>query len=185
MLLPLSRLTLVIFLKNWYIRHRQNNDWSGGVRGISRTDFFRLVFTVLLVVFFYLPLSLYVFGVEVSVKFVPFVWSKVHGPLWKIIILEASVTGRAPWVSWIGIVLAITLFFFVGFTRNAKQSYEHCIEGIFDHLPSALQTKLPAVRKISEKCKERRATQKALASGEAQVLQRVAPYVLHGCPLIV
>jgi hypothetical protein len=90
--------------------------------------------------------------------------------------MQASVTGRAPWSSWIGILLAITLFFFVGFTRNAKQSYEHCIEWIYDHSPSKLQAKAEGMRKLSDKCKERRAVEKALASGEGQVLQQVRPY---------
>lgn len=169
-------LILVVFLKNWYLRRRQNQDWSRGVGGISRTDFLRLVLTVLSVVLFYLPLSLYVLSVEVNVHFYPFVWSNVHGPLWKFIVKAPSPTGRAAWPSWIGILLAITLFFFVGFTRNAKQSYEHCIEWIYDHSPSKLQAKAGGMRKLSDKCKDRRATQRALANGEGQVLQAVRAY---------
>jgi hypothetical protein len=90
--------------------------------------------------------------------------------------MQPLVTGRAPWSSWIGILLAITLFFFVGFTRNAKQSYEHCIEWLYDHSPSKLQAKAAGMRKLSDKCKERRAIEKALARGEGQVLQPVKPY---------
>ena len=166
---------VVIFLRNWYIRHkRHNQDWSVGVRGISRVDFFRLVFTVLSVILFYLPLSLYVFKMDVDVKFHPYSWSNVHGPLWKYIVMEAN--ERAPWSSWIGILLAMTLFFFVGFTRNAKVSYERGIEWIYDHLPANLQGKSSGMRKISEKCKERRSTQKALTAGETQVMQNITTY---------
>ena len=173
----ISVLTIVIFLRNWYVRHkRHNRDWSVGVRGISRTDFFRLVFTVLSVIFLYLPLSLYVLRVEVDVRFHAYSWSNVHGPFWKFIVKQASLTGKAPWASWIGIVLAITLFFFVGFTRNAKQSYERCVEWIYDHLPSKFQGKLLGMQKISDKCKERKSTQKALAVGEAQAMHKITPY---------
>lgn len=171
---------VAIFLKNWYIRRRQQNDWSGagGARGISSTDFFRLVFTILSVIFFYLPLSLYILKLDLDVHdWHRFVWSEVHGPLWKIIVLQASPTGKAPWQSWIVIMLAITLFFFVGFTRNAKQFYEHCIEWIYDHSPAKLQAKASGMRKLSEKCKGRRATQRVLEGGEAQVLQNITPYI--------
>ena len=168
---------VVIFLKNWYVRHKQHNqDWSVGVRGISRVEFFRLVLTALSVIFFYLPLSLYVLKVDVDVQFHPYSWSNVHGPLWKYIVMQASLTGRAPWSSWIGIVLSITLFFFVGFTRNAKQFYERGIEWIYDHMPSKLQQKSLGMQKISDKCKERRSTQNVLAVGEAEAMHKITMY---------
>ena len=144
-----------------------------GVRGISCVDFLRLIVTVLSVVFLYVPLSLYLFKVEVSVQFHRFSWSNIHGPLWKYIVKVGSVTGKAPWQSWTGIALAITLFIFAGFTRNAKESYEHFIEWIYDHLPSKLRGKIGGMRKISENCKKRSATQKALNSVEAQVMNNL------------
>ena len=170
-------LTVVVFVRNWYIRNKTNNeDWSDGVRGISRIDFFRLVFTVLSVVFLYLPLSLYILSAEVSVPYHRFVWSNVHGPLYKYIIKVESTTGRAPWSSWIGIVLAITLFFFVGFTQNAKQSYRNCAEWIYDHLPAKFQVKATGMRTISDRCKDRRAARNALESGEVQIMHNVKRY---------
>jgi pheromone a factor receptor len=170
---------IVVFLKNWYIRHkRHKQDWSVGVRGISRTDFYRLVLTVLSVIFFYLPMSLYVLSLDLNVQFLPYSWSRVHGPLWKYILMEPLTNMKAPWTCWIGIFLAITLFFFVGFTRNAKQFYEHSVELIYDHLPPKFQAKSLGMQKISDKCKERRSTRKALTAGAAQAMYNMTTYFL-------
>jgi Pheromone A receptor len=148
-------LIIVVFLRNWWIRRRTlNSTWQRG--GISRLDFIRLVATVLSVIFLYLPLSLYVLAVNLSIPLHPFSWSRIHGPSWGIILIVPSPTGKAEWEAWIGPVLAITSFFFVGFTRPAKHFYQRCIEWFYDHLPSSLQARFPALRRISEKCKEQR-----------------------------
>jgi hypothetical protein len=139
----------VVFLRNWWIRRKNLNTSS-----ISRLDFIRLVATVLSVLFLYLPLSLYVLAVNLSIPLEPFSWNRVHGPLWGIILKTPSPTGKADWESWIGPVLAITSFFFVGFTRPAKHFYHRCIEILYNHIPRHFQ--IAALRKISERSKERR-----------------------------
>lgn len=159
--LKCASLITVVFLRHWWIRRQNlNSNWAMGQRsGISRLDFIRLVATVLSVVFLYLPLSLYILGVNLAIPLHPFSWSRIHGPFWNVIEKVASPTGKAEWEAWIGPVLAITSFFFVGFTRPAKQFYERCMELTYDYLPKNLQKKFPNLQKLSEKCKERRSTQ--------------------------
>jgi hypothetical protein len=131
--------------------------------GISQTEFNRLVVTVLSVIFLYLPLSIY-FLVE-YIKLVrqasaPFTWSADHGPESGLIIKEPQPTAQL--VAWVAPVTSLTSFFFIGFTRNARQFYERCIEWAYDHSPAKLQGRLSGMRKISEASKERRVAKSSL-----------------------
>ena len=135
-------LILVLFLRHWWVRRkRMNENWNIGVRnGISRNDFRRLFFTVICVLFVYLPLSLYGLRVFLLNPFGPYPKDTIHGKFWNVIpFVERPV---AIWSSWVGIALAITSFVLIGFTRNAKKSYEHCVEWLYDHAPKKLQSKL-------------------------------------------
>jgi hypothetical protein len=110
--------------------------------------------TVISVIFLYLPLSLYSFIGFLLVPKHPFRLSIAHGPMWKFIRLIPL--PKAPWYLWIGIILAFTSFFLLGFTRPAKTFYEGCVEWFFDHSPKTLQGKSKGMAKISQKCKDRR-----------------------------
>ena len=145
------------FLRNCWVRRKSLEEgWSLGMRsGISRSELRRLIVTVLFIILVYMPISLYGLYLIVSVPMRPFVWSIVHGRWWWTIIFEQQ--DRAPWTSWIGIILAFESFVVIGFPRNAIQFFHHRIEWIYDHIPQTLQTKLHWMRKISEECKERRA----------------------------
>jgi hypothetical protein len=156
---------LGIFLRHWWVRRKRlNESWSLGMRnGISQTEFNRLVVTVLSVIFLYLPLSIY-FLVE-YIKLVrqasaPFTWSADHGPESGLIIKEPQPTAQL--VAWVAPVTSLTSFFFIGFTRNARQFYERCIEWAYDHSPAKLQGRLSGMRKISEASKERRVAKSSL-----------------------
>jgi hypothetical protein len=164
-------LTLGIFLRHWWIRRKRlNESWALGMRnGISQTEFRRLVVTVMCVIFLYFPLSLYFLVVNVRIVLQaqqPFIWSVDHGPQSGLIIKLPHET--ADLISWVAPVLAITSFFFIGTTRNARQFYQRCVESVYDHLPSKLQSKLSAMQKISEASKERRLAQSSLTAGEGR-----------------
>jgi len=132
-----------------------NDLWSSGMRnGISKGDFRRLMITVLCVVFVYVPLSLYSLVGFIMAPKIPFNLSRLHGPLWKLILLEPR--PKALWSSWIGVFLAFTSFILLGFTRNAKQTYFRCIEWIYDHIPKKLQHRLGYMGRISAATKEQR-----------------------------
>lgn len=155
---PLStHLIIVLFLRHWWVRRkRMNENWNIGVRnGISRTDFRRLFFTVLCVLFVYLPLSLYGLRIFLLTPLMPYDPNLIHGPEWKFILFVQRPV--AIWSSWVGIALAITSFVLIGFTRNAKRQYEHVVEWVYDHAPQGLQRRLTAWGQTSELCKERRA----------------------------
>jgi len=140
--------------------------WSSGLRnGISQAEFRRLHITVLSVLFIYLPLSLVGLATYLNAPLSPFNWKLTHGRLWWIIVFEDRPT--AIWSSWIGVALAITSFALIGFTRNAKRFYEHCIERLYDALPKVVQAKLGWMKKISETCKERRAAV-SITNGDAR-----------------
>jgi pheromone a factor receptor len=145
-----------IFLRHWWVRRKRLNDsWALGMRnGISQIEFRRLVFTVLTVIFLYFPLSVLVLAQFVHLHMVPFSWEQIHGPMWWIIVKEAAPTVH--WASWIGPTLALTSFLFIGTTRNARRFYEHCVEWIYDIIPTTLQDRFSGMRKISETCKRRR-----------------------------
>jgi len=122
--------------------------------GISQTEFRRLIFTVLTVIAFYFPFSIYVFVLFLEIPMFPFSWDRIHGPLWGVIVKVAG-TSAMP-TAWIGPALAFTSFLFIGTTRNARSFYERCVEWLYDHAPSKLQSKLTGMRKVSQTCKERR-----------------------------
>jgi Pheromone A receptor len=143
--------------------------------GISQNEFRRLIATVLCVLFIYLPLSLIGLVTSVDTPMTPFVWAIVHGPLWKIIVYENRPV--AIWNSWIGVALAFTQFALIGFTRNARRFYEHCVELGYYHLPTKLQDKLPSLGKFAQGCRERRAAE-AIASGNGRNVSMVEPYLL-------
>lgn len=155
------------FLWHWWVRRKHLNEgWAVGVRGISKNEVRRLIFTTLCVLVLYLPLSLYRFAVFISNgKLLPYRWSIIHGPGWSIIIYQRL--DKIPWSGWIGVALAFTSFALVGFTRNARRMYETWVECVYDHMPTRFQLKLGGMRKISERCKERRAA-KSVTNGEIQ-----------------
>lgn len=132
--------------------------------GISKGDFQRLMVTVICVIFVYLPLSLYGLAGFLMAPKVAFSLSRIHGPLWKFILVDRRPT--ALWSSWIGVALAFASFILIGFTRNAKQAYYKCVEWTYDHAPKALQNKLSGMAKISAATKERRNIQKPETSFE-------------------
>jgi len=156
---------LVLFLRNWWVRRRRlNESYVLGMRtGISRSEFRRLIVTVMCILVVYLPLSIYGLYVIVRVPMRPFVWELVHGPLWKIIVFQEQ--NKSPWSSWIGIILAFESFLVIGMTRNAVRFFQHCVEWIYDHAPKRLQAVLPGMRKISEACKERRDAELMMTNG--------------------
>jgi len=153
---PESRLIIVLFIRHWWVRRKRMNElWESGMRnGISKGDFRRLMITILCVVFVYVPLSLYSLAGFLMAPKVPFDLSRIHGPLWKIILLEPR--PKALWSSWIGVFLAFTSFILLGFTQNAKQAYFRCIEWGYDHTPKRLQNRLGYMGRISANAKERR-----------------------------
>jgi len=156
---------LVRFLWNWLIRReRLNESYALGMRtGISRWEFRRLIFTVISIIVVYLPLSIYGLWVIVSVPLRPFVWELVHGPLWKdIVFVERE---KAPWGTWIGIILAFESFLMIGMTRNAVRFYQHCVEWTYDHAPKRVQELLPFMHSISEACKKKRQAESMLTNG--------------------
>lgn len=163
----LVRADLGCFLRNCWVRRKSlEESWSLGMRsGISRSEFRRLIATVLFIILVYIPLSLYGLYVIVSVPMRPFVWSIVHGPWWWTIIFQQQ--DRAPWTSWIGIILAFESFVVIGFPRNSIRFFQHRIEWIYDHTPQTLQTKLHWMQKISEECKERRAACSTMGNGRS------------------
>jgi hypothetical protein len=163
-----SFINLGIFLRHWWVRRKRlNESWALGMRnGISQTEFRRLVVTVLSVILIYFPLSIYIFVLNMQRTLqvtTPFSWSTEHGPLSGLIIKEAN--SSAALASWTAPVIAITSFFFVGTTRNARQFYERCVEWLYDHSPRILKAKLSGMRKISESSKERRLAQSSLTGG--------------------
>ena len=167
---PYLRIVLTFpgrFLYHWWVRRRRlNQQWATGMRnGISQSEFRRLHITVLSVLFIYLPLSLVGLVAFAEVPLAPFNWELTHGRLWWIIVFEDR--PKAIWSSWIGIALAITSFALIGFTRNAKRFYEHCIERAYDSCPAVAQKRLGWMKNISETCKERRAAE-SITNGEAR-----------------
>ena len=158
-----------VFIRNcWIRRKRLNQRWAVGLNsGISKSEFGRLLITVLSVLLIYWPLALYRFALFFKqARLLPYRWEIVHGPLWKLIIFENY--PKVTWSGWIGVYLAITSFAFIGFTRNARRAYEQCIELIYDHLlPKKLQAKLPSLKKISETSKERRIA-KSVINGDTR-----------------
>jgi hypothetical protein len=172
---------LVIFVRNsWIRRQRLNKRWAVELNnGISRSEFARLLVTVLSMLLIYWPFSIYCF-VEFfqQGRLLPYHWKIVHGPFWKLIVFIRY--DKVTWSGWIGVYLAVTSFAFIGFTRNARRTYQHCIEVIYDHIiPKKLQAKLPRMQKISETCKERRNAQFGLsnhARSDIVVMDRYLPW---------
>lgn len=172
-----QKVYVVIFLRHWWVRRKRlNEEWGTGTRrGISRTEFRRLQFTILSVIFFYLPFSLWYFVQVVKLPKIPFSWDRIHGPQWEYI-TKISMP-KANLSQWLGPVMAFTSFFFIGLTRNARVFYEHRVEWIYDHLPKRLQEKLPGMQKTSRLCKERRAAKETYRYGEDRNISMVERYV--------
>ena len=145
-----------MFLRHcWVRRKRLNEMWEiGRANGISKSEFLRLIVTVLCVIFVYSPLALLALVEFIEVPKIPFSISRIHGPLWPIIVFDLR--PKALWSSWIGVVLAFACFILVGFTREARKFYKRCIEWIYDRSPHALQTRLGFMQRVSEHCKEGR-----------------------------
>src|SRR5579859_3367166 len=159
-------LTVGLFIRNYFIRRKRlNQNWALGMKnGISKTEFNRLLVTVLSVLVLYLPLSIYILIQYVKLPRLPFDWEDIHGPLWGVIVMLPA--DRVPWTSWIGPALALTSFFFIGFTRNARRFYESCIEWVYDRLPAKFQSHVKWMGRISANCKELRDA-KMVQSGAA------------------
>ena len=80
-----------VFIRNcWIRRKRLNQRWAVGLNsGISKSEFGRLLITVLSVLLIYWPLALYRFALFFKqARLLPYRWEIVHGPLWKLIIFE-------------------------------------------------------------------------------------------------
>jgi hypothetical protein len=125
--------------------------------GISKSEFRRLLATVMCVIFVYLPLSLVGLVNYIRGPKIPYSFHRVHGPLWKLIIFDPA--PKATWPTWIGVLLAITSFALIGLTRNARVFYGHFLEWTYDHLPQRFQSKVSWMRSVSEACKARRQAQ--------------------------
>jgi hypothetical protein len=67
----------------------------------------------------------------------PYSWKRVHGPLWKIIIKVEQ--PHPHWYDWIGVALAITSFFYIGFTSNAREFYKRCADWAYSRSPAKLR----------------------------------------------
>jgi hypothetical protein len=106
---------------------------------------------------------------------IPYSWDRIHGPLW-VYIVKLSLP-KAHLSLWMGPVLAITSFCFIGTTRNAKRFYQHCVEWIYDHSPKRLQKKLVFMRTTSELCKERRAAMGSYCGRGERNISMVVGYV--------
>ena len=163
-----SFINLGIFLRHWWVRRKRlNESWALGMRnGISQTEFRRLVVTVLSVILIYFPLSIYLFVSNMQQTLLvttPFSWAADHGPMSGLIIKVSLSSAGVE--SWAAPVVAITSFFFVGTTRNARQFYERCVEWLYDHSPRRLKAKLSVMQKIAESSKERRLAQSSLTGG--------------------
>ena len=116
----------------------------------------------------YLPLSIIGLYEIVKDPLDPFVWSEVHGPFWHVIVfLEQD---KAIWSTWIAVALALESFLLLGMTRNARRFGEQCVEWLYDHAPKKLQAKLGWMRKVSEKCKDRRDAELAVKMGTTHSL---------------
>lgn len=140
--------------------------------GISKSEFGRLIATVLCVIFISIPLSINSLVHFVRGPKIPYSIHRVHGPLWKFIVFDPL--PRAAALTWIGVFLAIISFSLIGVTRNARLFYGHCIEWIYDHLPKIFQARLPWMRNISEGCKQRRAAD-AIVNGDVRNISIVEP----------
>jgi pheromone a factor receptor len=154
--LPLLLTYVVIFLRHWWVRRRRlNEEWGRGTRnGISKAEFRRLQFTVLSVICFYFPFSLYGLVLVLKLPRIPYSWKRVHGARWWIIALMPL--PKANLAMWVIPLLAITSFLFIGTTRDARRFCAHCVEWTYDHLPKKVSAHLSGMRKISETCKEQR-----------------------------
>jgi hypothetical protein len=138
--------------------------------GISQTEFRRLQFTILLVIFFYLPFSWYTFGRNVDVRRTPYsLATTVSG--WKIILMQPFPKAQ---FEWMGPALAITSFMLVGTTRNARMFYSRCVEVASDYLPKRL---VPArMRSVADSCKERRTAGAILTGNDTQNISMIERY---------
>jgi Pheromone A receptor len=166
-------LTGVGFLRYWRVRRKLlNANWSAGLQsGLCRLEFNRLVGTVISILLFYLPFSLYALGTTIAVGFLPWSWSRVHGPMSNIIVMVPNDGNSVIWYAWIGPLLAITAFLFLGLTRPAKHFSERCVEVVYDGFPASLQKKFPGLKRISETVKKRRRNNSALPSAGSDVIR--------------
>ena len=155
---------LVRFLWNWWIRRKRlNENYALGMHtGISLWEFRRLIFTVTTIIILYLPLSIYGLFVIVRVPLRPFVWELVRGPLWKIIVFEER--DKAPWNTWIGVILAFQSFVLIAMMRNAIRFYQRCAVWTHDQAPKSVQKLLPFMQRISEDCKKKTQAELTLAN---------------------
>ena len=149
--------------------------------GISKTEFRRLQFTILSVICFYFPFSIYGLVKILRLPRIPYSWNRIHGRRWWIIALLPM--PKANLAMWVIPVLAFTSFFFIGTTRNARQFCAHCVEWIYDHLPEKVRANFSRMRKISETCKERRKAKNILTTGnEYNGIDMTKRYVTQEIP---
>ena len=112
--------------------------WSLGItNGISKPDFYRLLFMAIYVVFLYFPLSVFIFVLQLRFPLMRYSWERIHGPQWPIIVKEESPTGF--WGLWIAPLTAVTLFSVLGTTKNAIELYKNCVTRIRDCIFSIFQ----------------------------------------------
>lgn len=153
---PINVTNIGIIVYHWHLRRQaRRNDWAQGINtGLSSTDFFRLVFTVMTLVLLYFPLSLFRLIQYLKINQSPYSWDSIHGPLWGIIVKE--VVPSADWTLWTYFGLAFSSFLLFGIPRNAKPHFQRCVEVMYNRFPKKMQDKLPAMRRVAEKSKEQR-----------------------------
>jgi len=158
---------IVVFLRHWWVhRKRLNDEWKRGTRqGISKSEFRRLQLTVLSVIFFYFPFSIYAFVEALKLHRIPFSWDRIHGPMWWVIV--SIPLPRATIGMWLGPILAFTCFFFIGATRNARLFYLKCVVWICDHTPLRL---VPSIRRSCREFTERQAAQEMMLRGNISAI---------------
>jgi hypothetical protein len=155
----------VIFLRHWWVRRKRlNEEWAQGMRqGISKTEFRRLQFTVLSVIFFYFPFALWEFAEICKYHLIPFSWSRIHGPDWAFISLVPN--PKATLGVWLGPVAAFTSFIFVGTTRNARQTYVFILVRTYELLPRKFRSRFTWMERNVNAIKEKKAAKKVLTNG--------------------
>lgn len=128
--------------------------WAQGSDiGITPFVIRRLVTTVLSIIFIYLPLSIVWFVNYIRVPKIPYSFSRVHGPRWKVIDFDPTPTATPS--RWIGVVLVAVSFSF-GLTRYERQFYGDCVEWTYGRLPEKYQAKFSWMQNIVEARKARR-----------------------------
>ena len=133
-------------------RKRLIQNGSVGSHGLPKSDFWRLVITVLSILLFYIPRSFVVLGMMLSESHKPFSWVANHGPNWSHIVIV--VQDKVYWESWSGFTVAVSLFILSGITRETKVCFRRCMKWIGKDIPGKLQGVLSSGMSTSQTSKE-------------------------------